>query len=288
MNRLIRFVERDPRADVLVVTNMWPETGRPVYGVNVKRQVDSLVAAGQHLDVLYVRGYVSVLAYPVAAAFFLWTSAGWRHRYRLVHVHSGEAALAARFHLGTPIVVSYCGDDLLGDRRDNGTISPANVLRAKLLRAHSRLFPRTITQSAGMHAVLPQAVQARNRVIPTGVDTAIFHPIPREQARAALGWPPDERVAVFAATKPYSPAKRLSLARKACELAAQAKRVCRAAPCSALDTVDAIPGLKHIRNQPLLIAVQLCFVLCAELFSIKFQGNRPVGSQSFAHNTKNN
>ncbi len=68
MDGLVAFVRTDPGADVLVVTNMWPEPDRPVYGIHVQRQVESLVRAGIRCDVLYVRGYRSALAYPLAAA----------------------------------------------------------------------------------------------------------------------------------------------------------------------------------------------------------------------------
>ena len=220
--QLIALTHHDPGADVLVVTNMWPEPERPVYGIHVKRQVDSLAESGLRCDVLYLRGYLSPLAYPLAVATLLWTSFAWRGRYRLIHVYAGETALAARFHVGTPMVVTYLGDDILGDRRADGTISLRAELRARILRAHSALFTRTITVSGAMENVLPRRARRRNAVIPQGVDPSLFRPLPRDEARAALGWATDERIALFAATKPESPAKRLWLAREACDLAADA------------------------------------------------------------------
>src|SRR5881628_2986265 len=93
---LVDMIERDPGADVLVVTNMWPDDDRPVYGIFVKRQVDSLRARGVRCNVLYIRGYVSALAYLVAATRVLLSTSTWHGRQRLVHVHAGETALAAR------------------------------------------------------------------------------------------------------------------------------------------------------------------------------------------------
>ena len=106
MCALVSFVQRDPAPEVLVVTNVWPEPERPVYGIFVQRQVESLRRAGLRCDVLYIRGYASVLAYPLAAVELGLSSLTWRGRYRLVHAHAGEAALAARFHVGTPMLVS--------------------------------------------------------------------------------------------------------------------------------------------------------------------------------------
>jgi teichuronic acid biosynthesis glycosyltransferase TuaC len=214
-DRMLDFVCRDPGADVLVVTNMWPEPQRPVYGIFVKRQVDSLRAAGVRCDVLYLRGHVSRTAYLVAAAAFAVGTVRWRSRYRLVHVHAGETSLAARFFVGPPMLVSYCGDDMLGDPREDGSIPPGQRMRAWLVRSVSLLFPRTITKSREMHERLPAPTRRRNSVIPNGVDTTLFRPVDRAMARALLGWPEGERVILFAGTRPDSPRKRRTLAEAA-------------------------------------------------------------------------
>lgn len=219
--RLIEFVQRDPGADVLVVTNMWPDERRPVYGIFVKRQVDSLRASGTRCDVLYLRGYASPLAYPLAALRFLAASIRWRGRYRLVHVHAGETALAARFFVGPPVLVSYCGDDILGDPRDDGSIPTASRFRSALVRCHASLFPATITKSVEMHNRLPRRLQRRNTVLPNGVDLNLFAPLDRNEARQRLGWGEEERVALFAATKPDIPRKRRELAEAACAYASE-------------------------------------------------------------------
>jgi glycosyltransferase involved in cell wall biosynthesis len=200
---------------------MWPDENRPVYGIFVKRQVESVQAFGTRCDVLYLRGYASALAYPLAALRFLWASLGWRGRYRLVHVHAGETALAARFFIGPPMLVSYCGDDILGDPRDDGSIPVVSRVRAALVRLHAGLFPATITKSLEMHDRLPRRLQRRNTVIPNGVDLDLFVPLDRREARRRLGWDEAERVALFAATKPDIPRKRRRLAEAACAYASE-------------------------------------------------------------------
>ncbi len=219
---ILEFVQRDPGADVLVVTNMWPDEERPVYGIFVKRQVESLRELGVRCDVAYLRGYVSPTAYPRAALAFLAGTLRWRGKYRLVHVHAGETALAARCFLGPPMLVSYCGDDLLGDPQDDGTIPARSRIRAGVLRAHARLFPATITKSREMHDRLSPAAQRRNTVLPNGVDPDLFAPLDHAEARQRLGWDLDERVALFAATKPDIPRKRRVLAEAACARASDA------------------------------------------------------------------
>jgi teichuronic acid biosynthesis glycosyltransferase TuaC len=211
----IEFVQRDPRADTLVVTNMWPEPSRPVYGIFVERQVEALRETGIRCDVLYVRGYISKMIYLRAALLFLWLSISGRRRYRLVHVHGGEMALIARVFLMRPMVATYHGDDVLGYKSDDGPVSPRRRLRSFIIRHHATLFSATVTQSTEMHDRLPSHVQRHNTVIHCGVDSELFSPMDRGEARRQLGWDDAERVVLFAATKPYEPRKRLDLAQAA-------------------------------------------------------------------------
>jgi glycosyltransferase involved in cell wall biosynthesis len=203
---------------VLIVTNMWPEPARPVYGIFVQRQVQSLRAAGLRCDVLYIRGFASLRAYAEAAARLALSSARWRGRYRVIHAHAAETAFAARCHIGTPVLASYVGDDVLGDRDGNGVLTRDARLRTRFVRWHSRFLTATITKSRIMEEALPERTRRRNHVVPNGVDIELFRPQPRDEARRSLGWG-EEAVALFAATKPRGPAKRLALAEHACAAA---------------------------------------------------------------------
>lgn len=211
------FVQREPQADMLVVTNMWPEPSRPAYGVFVERQVEALREAGVGCDVLYVRGYMSKTVYLRAALLFLRLTVSRRGRYRLVHVHGGETALVARLFLMRPMVATYHGDDVLGYKSDDGPISLQSRLRSLMIRHQAALFAATITQSHEMHDRLPAHVQRKDTVIHCGVDSERFSPMDRSEARRKLAWDDDERIVLFAATKPYEPRKRLDLAKAAVE-----------------------------------------------------------------------
>lgn len=217
--RLLTWERRNPRADVLVVTNMWPHEGNPGYGIFVRRQVDSLVEAGIACDVLFVRGHRSPLAYALAALRLgVWNLRPPR-RYRLLHGHGGETALAIRCFLRAPVLVSYCGDDLLGTPGADGVVRTGSRLRRAVQRGHARSLSASITKSEEMQQALPGSIRARNHVIPNGVDTAVFAPVSREDARRALGWDLDQPVALFAAD-PAVERKRHWLAAAACEAAA--------------------------------------------------------------------
>jgi glycosyltransferase involved in cell wall biosynthesis len=219
MNRPLVTLERDhPAADVLVVTSGWPNVDNEAHCVFVKRQVDALAVLGLDVDVLFIRGYRSDLAYPVAAARLMWWSLVARRRYRLVHAHGGEAAIASRFYLRAPLLVSYLGTDLLGWERNDGKVPLRHRIRRMMIRQHSRLARATITQSVEMAETLPARSQARNTVLSNGVDVHLFAPSDRALARQELGWDEATPIALFAAN-PDVALKRYRLASAAVDRA---------------------------------------------------------------------
>jgi glycosyltransferase involved in cell wall biosynthesis len=215
---LLTFERRDPDADVLVVTSAWPNEERDSYGIFIKRQTDSLLERGLRCDVLFIRGHRSPLAYLLAILRLGAWSVSGRSRYALVHAHGGEAAVAASFYRRAPLLVSYMGDDLLGNPRADGSVNLIWRIRRTIVRGHSRVATRSITKSREMETVLPRKVQLRNTVLPNGVDTDLFRPHDRAEARRELGWNPDERIALFVGD-PAIPRKRHFLADAAVQIA---------------------------------------------------------------------
>jgi len=203
---------------VLIVTNIWPTEDRPTFGIMVRRQVESLRELGVSTDVLYVRGMESPLAYLLGAARLLAWNVNPSRRYRLVHAHGGETLLVARFYLRASLLVSFMGADLLGTICEDGSLDRQWLIRSRLMRQLSRLASATITKSAEMEGVLPRRVQRHNTVLPNGVDRRLFAPLPQGDARAQLGWDPDERVVLFVGWTRV-PRKRFGLARQACDQA---------------------------------------------------------------------
>jgi teichuronic acid biosynthesis glycosyltransferase TuaC len=214
-SQFFEFVHRDPQPELLVVTNMWPDEERPVYGIFVERQVRALRDAGFRCDVLYLRGYISRASYLVGVLLFLRFNISARRRYRLTHVHAGETALVTRFFAMRPMIATYHGDDMLGHRGKDGSIPFHSKIRAALVRWHAVFFTATITQSGEMHRRLLPWVRRNNTVIGCGVDSAQFAPSDQNDARNQLGWDENERIVLFAATRPRDSLKRLDLAQAA-------------------------------------------------------------------------
>jgi glycosyltransferase involved in cell wall biosynthesis len=206
---------RESNAEVLFVTNMWPDVERPVYGIFVQRQVQSLRQEGIRCDVLYVRGYQGFHVYVLAAGWFLLNRNALRKKYRLIHAHAGETALVVSTAIGMPKVASYCGDDILGQARPDGTFSRLAQLRRWFIKQSARFCTLTITKSQEMEVALQPSVRNDNSVIPNGVNEGDFRPIDRSEARRELSWDQEEHIVIFVATRPREPRKRLDLAQAA-------------------------------------------------------------------------
>jgi teichuronic acid biosynthesis glycosyltransferase TuaC len=207
--KLQRLVPADRSvADVLFVTNLWPDEARPYYGTFIASQARSLVQAGAAVDVLYVQGYVGAKAYAKALVGIPLVAR--RKAYDIVHVHYGHTIAAALGVTARPLVASFCGEDLLGAPRASGDTLKSRVEVAAFRQA-ARAATVTITKSQEMERVLPEPVRRRNHVLPNGVDLERFRRSSRADARAQLGWDRDERVALFLGN-PNDPRKNVELA----------------------------------------------------------------------------
>jgi teichuronic acid biosynthesis glycosyltransferase TuaC len=192
---------------VLFVTNMWPDEERPWYGTFVKSQATSLERLGVEIEVIAIRGYQKRSAYLKAASSVRAAARG----VDLVHAHYGHAAAVARLQTRAPLVISYCGDDLLGTPGANGSMTSRSRAEAAVFRRLAHAAKRTITKSEEMERALPRRCRARNSVIPNGVDLERFAPAPQRQARQELGWPLEGPIALFAGD-PSIPRKNFPLA----------------------------------------------------------------------------
>jgi teichuronic acid biosynthesis glycosyltransferase TuaC len=184
---------------VLHVTNMYPTPERKDLGIFVKSQVDSLTARGVENDVVEVRGYVSRWNYVRGRKDV--QNALRSKQYDLIHVHYGLTAIATFSIRSLPVVISYCGSDLMHPAQ-----RPVSKLFARSTRYH-------IVESDILRRYLGESSAA---VIPSGVDLRIFHPMNRLEAREKLGFPTKDPIVVFVAN-PRNTIKNFSLAHNVVE-----------------------------------------------------------------------
>jgi len=173
----------------LIVTKMWPSLKDPAHGAFVRDQVEAL----RRIDGVEVDVFVFPPGGYARAAHALRK----RHRgggHDVVHARFGLTAWVA-LALGGPAprAVTLHGTDVRHPR--SRRITQAALGRMDLIAAVSEELAAAVP---GHHDV---------RILPCGVDTRRFAPMPRRAARRELGLPPDEPCLLFPAD-PARPAKR--------------------------------------------------------------------------------
>jgi teichuronic acid biosynthesis glycosyltransferase TuaC len=212
---LVRFTadpDQSGSPRVLFVTDIYPDEICPHHGSFIESQAASLREAGATIDLLHIRGSLSIAAYARA----LTAIPRRADEYDVLHVHHGHTAAAAAFARRPPTVFSFYGDDLLGARRSDG-ITMKSRIEVALFRQVARLADRTITKSVEMEQALPESVRGRNTVLPDGVDLQRFRWRDPAAAREELGWDPRGRVLLFLGD-PGDRRKNLNLAEEAATL----------------------------------------------------------------------
>jgi glycosyltransferase involved in cell wall biosynthesis len=177
---------------VLMVTGMYPTEQKPHACTFIKTQVDSLIAEGVEVEVIHPRRGPLLIRYISASIqVFLKTLKG---RFDVVNGHYAHWCLAARMQWTTPVVASFLGGDLLGELYADGGLSKRAILFRRISRWMCYWADAVIVKTEEMKRAAPGS---KVYVIPNGVDFTLFHPIPRAEARAALGWDQDRCYVLF-------------------------------------------------------------------------------------------
>lgn len=184
---------------VLVVANLWPTPADPGYGSFVQEQMESLRPLGVEYEVLFINGRDSrwnyLHAYPE-----LWGRLKNR-QFDLIHAHFGLSGLVARCQFSLPLVITFHGDDVLGQPTRTGRIT----LMGRFFQVTSFLLAplasAVIVQNREMQRRLKLASA---RIIPCGIDLDLFRPSDLQQARRALGLDLGKKYVLFA----YNPAEQ--------------------------------------------------------------------------------
>ncbi len=196
---------------VLFVTNSLPTPERPGLGAFVADQIASVGEAGAETRVLHVdrarlgglrayRGLGRALRHAVA-----------RERPDVVHVMYGGvmAGIATSVVRDQPVLVSFCGSDVLGG--GGGVSEKLGVLAS---RRAARRAAGVVVKSRALLGGLPALDPSRSWILPNGVDLSAFAPRDRTICQAELGLDEGRRHILFPAS-PQRPEKRFALAQAA-------------------------------------------------------------------------
>jgi teichuronic acid biosynthesis glycosyltransferase TuaC len=203
---------------VLMVTGIYPSEKRPHSGTFIKSQADSLLPLGIEIELIHPKLGPKPLRYiSTAIQVFTKTMSG---QYDIVHGHYGLWCLLARMQWKTPVVASFLGSDLLGVVTEKGSLSSTGKFVSAVSRWLCRHVDAVIVKSEEMKQV---SRFQDGIVLPNGVDFALFHPIPRTEARVALGWH-SSRYHILFGNDPDLPRKNFALAQAAVAIL-QAKKL---------------------------------------------------------------
>jgi glycosyltransferase involved in cell wall biosynthesis len=199
--------------NILAVTNMYPSLQSPSLGTFVEQQIRSLKLIGLDIDILFVdRALAGVRAYLSLERKLRKMVA--ESNPDVVHVMYGGvmADVVTRSVRDRPIVVSFCGSDLLGETCSGFVrklIAGYGVIASR--RAASRAAG-VVVKSKNLRDALPDTVNpGKIRVIPNGIDLELFKPLDRGACRRRLGWSANGFHVLFPANA-GNPVKRYDLA----------------------------------------------------------------------------
>jgi glycosyltransferase involved in cell wall biosynthesis len=203
---------------ILVLTNLYPAPERPAYGTFIQSQVESLKSESISADVLVVEGWRSPFEYLKAIGRL--RRRIHKEKYDLVHAHYGFSAWIALAQRRLPIVTSFLGDDLLGTRKRDGSLTVSSRLYAWINRRIASRCAAVVVKSEEMRTALDARDGKRRppiHVVPNGVDLDLFRPLGREACLQQLGLEFGPLRILFVGN-PEIPGKRHSLAQRAVEL----------------------------------------------------------------------
>ena len=171
--------------------------GKPQYSPFVQSQMAALRESGVTVHLGLFTGRINPL--EVIRDVRRLKEAFRRSGAELIHAQYGTiTALAASYIAGSvPLIISLGGSDILGipvpgmHWRLRGALGKRFSLRAG---AHATAI---IVKSQNLFNALPAHLQKKTHIVPNGVNTAVFTPLPKEACRSKLGWKAEERIVVL-------------------------------------------------------------------------------------------
>lgn len=189
---------------VLVVTNMYPTSQNPFYGIFVKEQVESLRKQGISLDVLFIDGKESRLNYfgSVPKLLRKLRSADYdiihaHHTYCIYPLSIARALTRAKFPCVLTLHEGEIHKPWKSIPRDADIVKKCVYLKS-LKKIAMKNVDLVITVEEKLTEKLGFA--GKVKVLPCGVDMDLFKPRTKASCRKKLGLTEDKRIVLFPAT----------------------------------------------------------------------------------------
>jgi len=192
---------------VIHITNMYPTDSHSYGGVFVRNQIDSLGRHGLNIKLKCIGrpfgGYSRIFSFRTEI-----------NEADIIHCHFGHTGSLALFWKlleRKPLVVSYCGDDLMGGVTEEGSYH----LKGRLLASLNSLLSRYVDCAVVKSRQLAEKVKTKRvELIPNGVDMDLFREMDKQKARKKIGLETDEERIFFFLGQKNEPVKNFSLFEK--------------------------------------------------------------------------
>ena len=194
---------------VLHVSAAYPTQENPQSGSFIFSQVVSLIQQGVESDVYVLKGH---RIFKYLRGIFSLKKLIRNNNYNLIHAHYMYAGWTARLSSNLPLVISFMGNDVFGNLRDNGKYRFASKylhnLFSNILLSYSSIG---IAKSNNLAILLKN--KNKIKIIPNGVDVSIFYPN-KKIKKCDLGLSDRVKYVLFAGN-PEEKRKRFTLANEA-------------------------------------------------------------------------
>jgi glycosyltransferase involved in cell wall biosynthesis len=196
---------------VLIVTSEWPTIEHPEWVPYITDQIEDLESLGINVNVFHFRGNSNPFNYFKA----------WKNIHSIlnsvqvdiIHAHWGYNGLLC-LPCKVPLVITFHGSDLQGYYKNNGKYDYFKSFFMKFSSMIAAYFSSTnILVSKSLLKKFPKWKKERIKVVPCGIDTSLFTPISKIEARNKLKLSLTKKYILFPAN-PNLPVKRFDLAMK--------------------------------------------------------------------------
>jgi len=236
---------------VLAVSNAFPTPELTAQGIYNWREVLALRRLG-----VEVEEFRSTFRREFGNSWNEFRSRIRESRPDLVNVYAGSiGAFAASLACPVPLVMTFGGPDLLGPaKKDRLSERGVGVMAVMFSQVAVPNADALVVRSPQLRGRLLRARDRRRaHVISTGVDTDLFRPCDRGMARREVGWPEQETIVLFGASR-RRPIKRFDRAVAAVE------RLSRRGLSARLESCEDVPPAR----MPLYLNAADCLLLTSQ------------------------
>ncbi len=196
---------------MMVVGDLCSESN-PSFQPFVRSQIESVADLGHDVEIFNIQGPDAWYHYATKGSKLYRRAREFEPH--VVHSHYSYCAFTAMISLPHPQVISFMGDDVLGDFTMNGARTLRSYLHLPVAWIPQLFARQIIVKSAEM---VPYIRHPNVHVVPNGIDYDTFYPMEKETARRDIGLDGDANYIIFPGDI-HDERKRFALAREACAI----------------------------------------------------------------------